>query len=283
MDYLSLQKRYGVIAKEYNTKGNGASVEKFYQFIDELETMEKETHVKEIISLLVHSYHCLGHYKKAYQLFLGIYDPNNKKDIVHLNELKNKTDTYGDWDIVRRKNKKNLNDEKATHNLPYFKYHPNPLETGVFKNDRIVICDVCEKATDIYYTNPFYAVEDIEAICPLCIASGKAAKKYNGEFQDIFSCDPVDNEQFVDELVHRTPGYCGWQQEYWLAHCGDFCAFVGYVGWKEIKAMDLEQEIEDGEYDIVEVKKYLTKGGAMSGYLFQCLKCGKHRLHIDVN
>ncbi|MEH6978944.1 CbrC family protein [Bacillus pseudomycoides] len=38
----------------------------------------------------------------------------------------------------------------------------------------------------------------------------------------------------MKELIHRTPGYGGWQQEYWLSHCNDFCAFIGYVEWEEI-------------------------------------------------
>ncbi|XPE48877.1 CbrC family protein [Shigella flexneri] len=25
----------------------------------------------------------------------------------------------------------------------------------------------------------------------------------------------------LKELVECTPGYHGWQQEFWLAHCGD--------------------------------------------------------------
>ncbi len=39
----------------------------------------------------------------------------------------------------------------------------------------------------------------------------------------------------LKEFVERTPGYHGWQQEFWLAHCGDFCVFIGYVGWNDIE------------------------------------------------
>ncbi len=42
-------------------------------------------------------------------------------------------------------------------------------------------------------------------------------------------------DEMLKELVERTPGYHGWQQEFWLAHCGDLCAFIGYVGWNDIK------------------------------------------------
>lgn len=71
--------------------------------------------------------------------------------------------------------------------------------------------------------------------------------KFDGEFQDVANVDSVSDSQKLDELIHRTPGYCGWQQEYWIAHCDDYCAFVGYVGcvgWKELVEMGIDNEIE---------------------------------------
>ncbi|EGM59721.1 hypothetical protein SFJ1713_4195 [Shigella flexneri SFJ17B] len=81
----------------------------------------------------------------------------------------------------------------------------------------------------------------------MCIADGSAAEKFAGSFQDDASIEGVEFEydeedefagikntypdEMLKELVERTPGYHGWQQEFWLAHCGDFCAFIGYVGW----------------------------------------------------
>lgn len=170
--------------------------------------------------------------------------------------------------------------------LPVFKYHPEPLKTGAFIQGDIIECDVCKRETNIYYESPFYSIDEIEHICPWCIADGSASKKFDGEFQDIACCDEVDNHKFIDELVHRTPGYHGWQQEYWLAHCGDFCSFVGYVGWKEIVEMGIEEEIEkdylaNGDMNLDDVKKYMKNNGSLQGYLFQCLKCGQHRLYVD--
>mgnify|MGYP004667429291 FL=1 len=49
-----------------------------------------------------------------------------------------------------------------------------------------------------------------------------SASKFDGEFQDPESTDCVSNPDKLDELIHRTPGYCGWQQEYWIAHCDDY-------------------------------------------------------------
>ena len=59
------------------------------------------------------------------------------------------------------------------------------------------------------------------------------SKKFAGEFQDSASCDNVNNKDFLDELCHRTPGYKGWQQEYWLAHCGDFFKKMGIVDFNK--------------------------------------------------
>lgn len=174
--------------------------------------------------------------------------------------------------------------------LPFFKYHPNPLKTGVFETDETVICDCCGKETDVYYSGPFYSVEDVEYLCPECIATGEASKKFKGIFQDDCSCGEVNSEEKIDELIHKTPGYRGWQQEYWVAHCDDFCAFLGYVGAKELKEMGvLEEVIENGnpqwecawdEQDI-ELIKTMVSGESMQGYLFKCLHCGKHFLCID--
>jgi uncharacterized protein CbrC (UPF0167 family) len=121
--------------------------------------------------------------------------------------------------------------------LPKFRYNPNALSLGVIKKEKTK-CPICKKEREYMYEGPFYAEDDVEGICPWCILDGSAARKYDGEFQDVDSCEEVDKEEYIDELIHRTPGYVGWQQEYWLSHCGDFCAIVQYVGWKEIKYLE---------------------------------------------
>ncbi|EEM02735.1 hypothetical protein CN568_02045 [Bacillus pseudomycoides] len=117
--------------------------------------------------------------------------------------------------------------------LPTFKYNPNALELGIIKKE-FTTCSVCKNEREYVYSGPFYSIERVESICPWCIANGNASKKFDGEFQDPHSCEEVSDEEKVKELIHRTPGYGGWQQEYWLSHCNDFCAFIGYVEWEEI-------------------------------------------------
>ena len=99
----------------------------------------------------------------------------------------------------------------------------------------MLLSDITPRMMDKYYRDPVsYTHLDVYKrqayLCPECIANGEAARKYDGSFQDDFSLDDgVNDPEKLDELIHRTPGYSGWQQEYWRAHCGDYCAFLGYV------------------------------------------------------
>ena len=170
------------------------------------------------------------------------------------------------------------------NSIPVFKYHPDPLKTGSFQESEFpIVCPCCGKKNLIIYEGPFYSTEDPYGICPECIASGAAAEKFNGEFQDSESVDEVDDPAKLDELIHRTPGYCGWQQEYWRAHCNDFCAYLGTVGYAELEQMGLVDEVRETLLDdwFEEIFTDLTKDGSTVGYLFRCLHCGKHLLHID--
>ncbi|MGQ3379925.1 CbrC family protein [Priestia endophytica] len=67
--------------------------------------------------------------------------------------------------------------------LPVFRYNPNALELEFIEKEE-TFCPVCKKKREYTYTGPFYSIEDVEGICPWCIADGSAAKKYDGEFQD---------------------------------------------------------------------------------------------------
>ncbi|HJW29115.1 MAG TPA: CbrC family protein [Saprospiraceae bacterium] len=171
--------------------------------------------------------------------------------------------------------------------LPQFKYNPEALAHGILKKE-ITTCPVCELTRDFVYEGPFFAVEDVEGICPWCIADGSAAKKYEGVFIDEASSEEIADGYKVEELTQRTPSYTGWQQEQWLSHCDDYCAFKGYVGWKEIASIkeeledDLDRIMDDFDLSEKELKENLVNHSGMQGYLFQCLHCGQHRLHVDL-
>ncbi|MDR1320253.1 MAG: CbrC family protein [Gracilibacteraceae bacterium] len=181
--------------------------------------------------------------------------------------------------------------DNMTAALPAFKYHPNCAELEIFTNTkaepgRPAVCQCCGRETEYYY-NTMYSVETVNCLCPECIASGAAAEKFSGDFiQDVES--GVDDQAKTDELTKRTPGYTSWQGEYWLTHCGDYCAFIGDVGMKELTDMGIADEVfadyaEMDGFSIDDVKEYLEKEGSLAGYLFQCLHCGKYRIWVDAD
>lgn len=172
--------------------------------------------------------------------------------------------------------------------LPQFKYHPDPVSTGAIKAEATT-CPVCGQQRSHVYEGPFYSKAAVEGLCPWCISDGSAAKKYGGEFQDSASCEPVDKPEYRDELLHRTPGYNGWQQEVWLSHCGDFCAYLGYADWNRLAPLadelvdDIDQAKEDMSLEDDEEFRQALSDGSLYAYLFKCLHCGAHRVAFDLD
>ena len=174
--------------------------------------------------------------------------------------------------------------------LPTFKYQPNALENEIFvkaEPGKPVTCQCCGGHREYYYEMMMYAEEDVDCLCPECIASGAAARKFDGEFVQDAEKIPGDGTK-KDELFRRTPGIEMWQGEYWLAHCGDYCAFIAYVGMKELEEMGIADEVladyeKMNAVDLAAVRKNLEKKGSLAGYLFQCLRCGKYRLWADAD
>src|SRR5262245_4879675 len=68
--------------------------------------------------------------------------------------------------------------------LPKFKYHPNPLETGSIEVSSNK-CLACGEARGFIYKGQPYAEKVlIDALCPWCIADGKAHEIFDAEFVD---------------------------------------------------------------------------------------------------
>lgn len=279
------QQKYIQLKNQYDkTNGGCESVVTLYGFKEELEKIGSV----EAKTVLVYVYDLLDLKQSAYNLLVEIGDTSDKKTAKRLAQLKKSADTMGDrFALPKPKTEaEKLQEKEKLVGLPYFQYHPNPLETGAFEqSEEPVICDCCGKPTNIFYESPFYSIEDVECLCPQCIANGAAAEKFDGEFQDESYLDKcVKDSSKLDELIHRTPGYHGWQQEYWRAHCGDFCAFIGYVGAKELRAMGIMEEVLDDPLwsdNAKELIQNMVNRGSVQGYLFQCLHCGKHLLWMD--
>lgn len=175
-------------------------------------------------------------------------------------------------------------------NYPHFKYHPHAYQLDIFVEEKGT-CSVCHEERDLKYEASFYAVEDPEYICPFCIADGRAAKRYEGAFNDYcgiegVSPDPHDPQPTIPremllEICERTPSYFSWQQEEWLTHCHEPCAFIGYADTESIAPFREEIVSELDPSIAEETLDYIRKDGDCVGYLFQCVQCGKHKLHVD--
>ena len=105
--------------------------------------------------------------------------------------------------------------------LPVFIYHPDPIATGSVEPSD-AMCKACGQSRGYVYTAGVYSVEELQdAICPWCIADGIAHEKFDAQFTDSAGVggygewEQVSSE-IVEEVVYRTPGFSGWQQERWL-------------------------------------------------------------------
>lgn len=177
--------------------------------------------------------------------------------------------------------------------LPTFKYHPDPLSTGSVKPSDTE-CECCGKKRGFIYVGPVFSVEELaECICPWCIADGSAHAKFDAEFTDAagvggYSRPPVVPSAVIEEVAFRTPGFSGWQQEHWLACCGDAAAFVGRAGREELERLwpeaipSIRQEcgMVDGP-DWQGYLRALDRDGSPTAYIFRCLHCGRHLGYSD--
>ena len=204
--YITLKKQY------LEQDGNSSSVAALYDLADELAKSED----LEAKKVLVDLYEQLDLYTSAYSLFTEILDKPDRKQLKKLSRLQEMSQSHGDRFArprpLRKEEKKQRQD--LLKNLPHFLYHPDPLATGSFVEGEAKLCPSCGKESNVYYTLIPYCIEEIEHLCPTCIANGQAAKKFDAEFiQDAEwqgELDPEKNQL----LFCQTPGYSSWQGEY---------------------------------------------------------------------
>ena len=178
----------------------------------------------------------------------------------------------------------------AGERIPSFRLHPDPVATGsLVESD--APCEVCSRARGFIYRGPFFAVDEVESICAWCIADGSAASKFDGQFTDLgySGWDNVDAKT-RSEVLERTPGFSGWQQEMWMAHCGDAAEFLGRVGSVELHNLGsdaveaIKSPLRDYRWGEEELDRYiaaLDAGGEPTGYLFRCSRCSTYIGYSD--
>lgn len=170
--------------------------------------------------------------------------------------------------------------------LPEFRYHADPLQSGVISASSEV-CECCGKATGYIYSGSFYAVGDESRFCPWCIADGSAARKFKGQFNDDASVGLGEVElpdAVVTEVSKRTPSFFSFQQEQWWAHCNDAGRFLG-----EIEHVDRVLLASDAALEFRQIIQSQLSAQAdwqwllntpsgkrsMGVYVFRCLHCGR--------
>lgn len=172
--------------------------------------------------------------------------------------------------------------------LPHFKYHPDPIASETVKRQSGT-CVCCEKQVEYLYVASAYSVHDLSGkLCPWCIADGSAHKKYDVSFADSYPLSEAGiSEDIIEEVTCRTPGYISWQQEEWLSHCNDACAFLGdatpetirNVTPEELAPLIAQHGIDQAFWE--QLASHYQPGGQPAIYHFRCLHCGINRLGMD--
>jgi uncharacterized protein len=95
----------------------------------------------------------------------------------------------------------------------------------------------------------------------------------------------------LQEVSQRTPGFIGWQAAHWMYHCADAAAFLGRVGWDEVRHLpdavaSLRADLTQLGVDAAAADEQISmmhRDGDLTGYLFRCLHCGIHLAYSDAS
>jgi uncharacterized protein CbrC (UPF0167 family) len=171
--------------------------------------------------------------------------------------------------------------------LPHFTYHPDPVSTGAVVPTEEE-CECCGRAQSWKTAKSIYSADEVECICPWCVADGTAAVKFEGDFND---AHPLNSARLAPEIVEevskRTPSYQSWQQETWLICCNDACEFHGDASRESLLALDLKgleqlsKETRFSLQQLAEILKLYQPKGSPSFYRFVCRHCSKVHHHAD--
>jgi len=179
--------------------------------------------------------------------------------------------------------------------LPTFKFHPNPLETGN-AIEKQFICVCCQKEKNYAYTGPIFSADESvdeimedNTLCLDCIADGTAANKWDAEFNDCdYNVEEIcSNAEALSELMTRTPGYNSFQSPIWVFHCNEPCEFHGEFTKNELMQLceTIEYPDDENDYDPEHLKNILKDyepGSSHTFFKFVCIKCKGIIAHEDM-
>lgn len=172
--------------------------------------------------------------------------------------------------------------------LPNFEYFFDPIANGCVV-PMLAKCPCCGKDREFMYCGPIYCKDNILHVCPWCIHSGEATRKWDASFNDAHSIPKNVPKQIIDTVCNRTPGFESWQTNHWLFSETDAMMFVG-----EIDGVTLLAEADDlkiaacrraldewhfsEEFDLAEI----TRGGQPAVYLFRDRQSGEYSAYADM-
>jgi uncharacterized protein CbrC (UPF0167 family) len=175
-------------------------------------------------------------------------------------------------------------------NLPSFRYHPNPIRTGAVEPSD-VRCVCCGIARGFIYVASVYGkrLEELRSrLCPWCIANGEASRRFDASFADSVPLIQAGvPASVVEEVNKRTPAYVSWQQQEWLSHCGDACAFHGDASREDLERISPEtrdqffKKFHLNERRWSNLQEHYRPGGDPAIYKFVCLHCDRVLLGMD--
>lgn len=184
-----------------------------------------------------------------------------------------------------------------THgDAPTFRFHPHAYDLGALEAVNGTSA-ACGTHRSLRYTHGVYAIESPDYICAWCVADGTAARVFDAQFTDYAGIDGIPHDPngpvTVDEVealevATRTPSYPSWQLQEWRSHCGRPCAFLGDIGASDLAEYlnepDFLADVNSGlGWDPALIRRHLSRGGDLAGYLFECPSCGANRLHVDAS
>ncbi|MDB6095964.1 MAG: hypothetical protein JWM09_242 [Francisellaceae bacterium] len=191
--------------------------------------------------------------------------------------------------FFKYKNKKAIQKINLNETFPSFKYFRFPLEEGVVAPSE-EICMICNHPRGYIYTEEIYDDNNyVKEICPWCIANGKAAKFFKGEFN--LDKNPNVNKKNITILSKKTPSLPSWQFHQWPTCCEDYCCYLFRVDFE--KTLNLPLLAKEAIYEYYkglgfdekktneEIQSLNRKEGPI-GYLFECLNCSKPIYFDDI-
>ena len=192
------------------------------------------------------------------------------------------------------------------YQFPKFEYYANPkLCDTLIVDEEDKPCSCCGEIKHVLFEcdGCYGDFPEGLVLCPECIASGKAGKKFNIEFGLVYEFDydtemhfdKIDDEEKKFKATKCIPPILTCNDMEFRTHCGDYAEYMGPVYWQDIKNLG-KQGIKDIKEDLKlnhnafhlklhDLKKINPDNEDYDIYLhlYRCKHCGKYLLQIDLD